>query len=82
MTENNDSERQLTVADLIEHLQKFDLGLPVWITTSDDAERCYEKMTLSDIEKGEIWHPEIDTEGDGPAESVNPLNHLGRQWNL
>jgi hypothetical protein len=69
MAQGDDSQKQLTVADLIEHLQKFDPGLPVWITTSDEPERCYEKMLLSDIRRGEVRHPEIDTNGDGPAES-------------
>lgn len=60
---------QLTVGDLIESLKKYDQSLPVWITTSDDPERCYEKMISTDIELGDIWHPEIDTDGDDPAET-------------
>ena len=61
MTEANEgSAKQLMVIDLINLLENFDPGLPVWIMTSDDTERCYERLLPSDIEKGDIWIPEAE----------------------
>ena len=77
-SQKRSSAKQLTVSDLIEELKKFDQTLPVWITISDDPERCYQRMESSDIEKGDIWHPEIDTDGDGPAETPGLI--LSARW--
>ena len=56
--------RQMTVKDLIKHLQKeFDGDEPVWFRCSYDPDCCYLEMDESAVQRGGVEIDEVDVYG-------------------